>query len=148
MIDITLNRGYDSGESTIGILNTPQYFYVTLEDTFKAAKIKRETRIPSGRYEIKFREILSGKTKQYRKDYDWFVWHLELQNVPDFKYVYLHIGNYPKDTDGCILVGNLLDTRAKNFIGNSSLGFENFYEEISKYLNDGKNVFINIKDEW
>ncbi|PSR52643.1 hypothetical protein AHMF7605_03430 [Adhaeribacter arboris] len=32
-------------------------------------------------------------------------WRLELDNVPDRKNVQIHIGNFPKDTIGCLLPG-------------------------------------------
>jgi hypothetical protein len=32
-------------------------------------------------------------------------WRLELQNVPGWSNVQIHLGNYPKDTQGCLLPG-------------------------------------------
>jgi len=147
-IDIVLNRGYDSGESTVGIINTPKSMFTTLEDTWRPKKIKGVTRIKDGYYQLRFRKILSPKTKIYRKRYNWFKWHLELQNVPEFATVYLHIGNYAKNTDGCILIGKTIDRTKPDYIGSSLVAFKAFYEEISGYLNKGADVWLRIKNEW
>jgi len=32
-------------------------------------------------------------------------WRIQLENVPGRKYIQIHIGNFPKDITGCILVG-------------------------------------------
>lgn len=143
--EITLSRGHDDGNRTIGILAVDDKFYTTLEDTFREEKVKGKTRIPAGRYEIKFREVESRLTKHYRNKYKWFKWHLELQNVPDFNYVYIHIGNFSKDTDGCILVGSGLNNASPDMILQSTPAFKELYEIISEKLKDHK-VWITIKD--
>src|SRR5262249_41787329 len=44
----------------------------------------------------------------------------EVLAVPGHSDIRIHIGNYPKDTFGCILVG---DTRQENFVGLSKAAF-------------------------
>ena len=46
-----------------------------------------------------------------------------LQNVPDHTFIEMHVGNYPRDTHGCILLG---ETRSPDFIGSSQVAFDRF----------------------
>jgi hypothetical protein len=51
----------------------------------------------------------------------------ELKNVPDREAIEIHIGNYPSDTDGCILLGL---EYGDNSIGSSKLAFEKFMNKL------------------
>lgn len=91
-------------------------FCDTLEDTdrglrqdmalpvLRAKKRKGVTAIPTGRYRV----TLGVKSPKYsqRKAYDFCKGYVpRLINVPCYEGILIHIGNYPKDTEGCILVG-------------------------------------------
>jgi hypothetical protein len=103
---LQLKRIANGPNSTLGYLTVEGGFMgFTLEDQYQEVKVKHETRIPAGRYQIKFREVPSPMTQRYRQRFDWFNWHLELQDVKGFDNVYIHIGNDDDDTSGCILVG-------------------------------------------
>lgn len=149
--DLTLHRLNDDGDSTIGILKLGNKFQCyTLEDRFNTVKIPGETRVPAGRYEIKYRTVLSGLTQRYRDRFKWFEWHLELQDVPGYKYVYIHAGNDAGDTDGCILVGQSQTTNVgsrQGYIGHSSEAYEILYKKIGEMITKGDPVFIDIVDE-
>ncbi len=78
----------------------------TIEDEYREVKVKKETRIPAETYELKLRvdSPLSNRYKVRFPDiHEGMIW---LQDVPDFKYIYIHCGNDDDDTDGCILVGS------------------------------------------
>jgi len=122
------------------------FFCFTCEDEKRSTKVRGETRIPPGTYPVKFREVASDKTAKYRKKYPWFTWHLELQNVPGFQYVYIHVGNSEADTDGCILVGMQVNI-ANGTVGSSGIAFEKLYGDVSKVLAGGGQVQITIEDE-
>lgn len=146
---LQLQRFLDDGLGTLGILFADKDFECfTVEDTFRAKKIKGKTRIPNGTYRIKLREVLSEKTKKYRKSYNWFTWHIELQDVPGFKYVYIHIGNNATHSEGCILVG-----ATANKFGNSgpealksAIAFKPLYLKIREALERNEEVSIEIKE--
>ena len=141
-MDILVQRVRDNGNATIGLIFINGVLKgFTLEDEHRDVKVKGETRIPEGKYDLKFREVLSGMTKKYRKRYDWFTWHLEVQEVPNFKYVYIHIGNYESNTEGCLLVGHSVDYNNMT-IGKSRTCFTEIYKDISTALNSGEKVTI------
>jgi hypothetical protein len=52
----------------------------------------------------------------------------ELQNVPGRDSIEVHIGNYPSNTDGCILVGLEFGDYS---IGSSKLAFDKFMNKLA-----------------
>ncbi len=152
MIKLFMPRFSSGFNDTLGLMydakfmNLPLAF--TLEDEFRKKKVKGETRIPAGTYEIRYRKILSPMTKRYRNKFPWFAWHLQLQNVPNFKFIYIHPLNREDQTDGCIGVGSIchLNRDEDGFIGNSVNTFEKLYRWISAELDKGEKVTIEIRD--
>lgn len=140
---LKLKRLKNNGDTTIGKITSYLYEAHTLEDEPREIKVKGETRIPAGIYEIKERKLLSPLTKHYRKRYDWFKWHLELQDVPNFDYVYIHVGNDHEDTEACILVGY---QQGDWKIWESTEAFRDLYFLVVGALQNGR-VFIEIEDE-
>lgn len=140
IIEVREIRGYE--DCTISEMYVDgEMFCHVLEDAYRPQKVSGFTRIGSGEYEIKKREVVSPMTERYRRKYHWFDWHLELQNVPEFQHIYIHIGNFPKDTDGCLLVGKW--NLQPSFISNSTDTFHELYELISEKLLE-EDVFIRI----
>ena len=142
---ITVQRFLKSDDFTIGKLFVNDVFecYV-LEDEKRDVKVMHETRIPSGKYEIKLRTF-GGHHEKYKK----FPFHkgmLWLQDVPKFKDILIHIGNDDDDTSGCLLVGKTADL-LKGTIGQSTVAYASFCPKVEKELSAGNKVFIEIKDE-
>lgn len=77
----------------------------TLEDERRKTKVQGETCIPAGRYEILLRAAGGLHDKYLARFPHLHRGMLWLQDVPGFKWIYLHIGNDDNDTFGCILVG-------------------------------------------
>jgi len=147
---LKLIRTYDSGDETIGqLLLDEKLLCFTLEDEHRDKKVYSETRIPAGKFEIKYRT--SGRMhERYSKNFP--ATHkgmLELQNVPGFSYIYIHIGNEEDDTSGCILVGAWLRNskgRLSIVAGTSTAAYLHLYSLISEVLDTGEKVFIEIYD--
>jgi hypothetical protein len=68
---------------------------------------------------------------------------LWLQDVPDFEDVYMHIGNYPRDTEGCILVGT---SAGSDEINSSTAFYTQFYPPIAAAILAGDDVVVDVKD--
>ena len=146
---LNLIRYSSNEESTLGLLYIDGIFECyTLEDEYNSEKIKGETRIPEGLYKINFRKQLSPMAEKYQERYYWFKWHLEIQDIPGFTHVYIHIGNSDDDTEGCILVGNTANNNQieDGFIGQSRSAFQDLYNVIKEALDDGEECTIEIGD--
>jgi hypothetical protein len=141
---LILQRISDNGTSTLGILSADGYQFVTLEDTFRKEKVYGKTRIPAGRYEIKLRT--AGRLhNKYAKKYFRHIGMMWLQDVPGFQFIYIHIGNKPEDTLGCILVGTTVEN--ENFISESTVAYTKLYAIVVEAIERGEEVVINIIDE-
>ncbi len=143
---------YASGKrDTLGLFKIDCQFYAyTLEDEYRNVKEYGETRIPAGTYEIKLRTV-GGFHERYKAKFpEMHKGMLELQNVPEFQYILIHIGNDEDDTAGCILVGNTANNNLiegkKGFIGDSTSAYREVYPIIANKLAEGKKVLITIKD--
>lgn len=148
MLDIKLFRYYGQDKDrTFGLISIDCEFEChTLEDEYRSVKVNGETRIPAGQYEVILNKKDTPLTNKYADKFPWFTYHLMLKDVPGFSNIYIHIGNFDENTEGCILVGEQPNYSA-NMITNSTDTFERFYKKVAKALYDGEKVFITIKDE-
>ena len=91
-MNITIIRRWLSDKSTIGelLLDGKSECY-TLEPPIRDNKPRA---IPGGAYDVVIR---------YSPKHGRLIPHVE--DVPGFSMIEIHVGNYPKDTDGCTLVG-------------------------------------------
>lgn len=104
----------------------------------KARKRKGITAIPTGRYRV----TLGVKSPKYSKrpQYDFCEGYVpRLINVPAYDGILIHIGNYPQDTEGCILVGRNTKVGA---VLQSTETFKKLYATLKKST---ENIYITIK---
>ena len=150
-MELLLNRIARKETYTIGRLYVDGVrFCDTLEDTdrglkqtmdlavLRAKKRRGITAIPAGRYKVTL-NVKSPKFSQ-KKAYDFCGGYLpRLINVPAYDGVLIHIGNYPKDTEGCILVGKNTKVGA---VLESTTTFKALYEKLKSTKED---IYITIK---
>ena len=150
-MELELKRIAKRDTYTIGRLSiNGQRFCDTLEDTdrgldqkmslavLKARKRKGITAIPTGRYKV----TLAVKSPKYSKRpaYKFCEGNVpRLINVPAYEGVLIHIGNYPTDTEGCILVGRNTKVGA---VMDSTETFKKLYAILEKATD---NIYITIK---
>jgi len=112
VLELLLIRKNYSLDCTIGELFIVDYaskktikICNTLEDASTTKKIKGQSAIPTGKYEVQI--TMSNRFKKMLP---------LLIDVPNFEGVRFHGGNTDKDTEGCILVG--MHTNGKTRIWN------------------------------
>ena len=137
----------------MGKLSKDTYFCDTLEPTWRnlkgidlkpeevnakysrqsgkvARKIPGHTAIPEGSYRVLV--TLSPRFKE---------WLPYIQGVPDFEGIRIHAGNYPDDTQGCILVG---ENRLKGMVVNSRIWLHRLMKRIKEAEKGNEAVWITI----
>lgn len=147
---LTLQRINGNNESTIGVLYIDGVFAAfTIEDEYRTVKVKGETRIPSGNYKIILRKE-GGKHESYKakfpQTHKGMLW---LQDIPNFQYVLIHIGNTDIDSEGCILVGDNVTENVtdRGAIASSTRAYQRIYPIIATALEKGEMVTIEVFDE-
>lgn len=158
---IFIKRNHDDGTATVGTLTTqedqpgarvtpyPTLTLRTLEDTHHDDKVAGETRIKAGKYMLNMR-LGGAMTLKYKRRFPsihrGMLW---LRAVPNFNYVYIHIGNTHMDTAGCILVGNasVKGVKGVHILTNSRLAYIALVEKINKALDSGEEIWVTIEDE-
>jgi hypothetical protein len=133
---LKLIRDTFSDTTTIGKLYIDGTFECyTLEDKDRyleagGLKIPHLTAIPRGTYKVELR---------FSPHFNCITPHLI--DVNGFEYVLIHWGNYAKDTDGCILVGQTRDT---DFIGQSKAEFAILMSKIQVAFDNKEDVEIEV----
>lgn len=147
-MQLILARIFSGDDSTVGVLGVDDKpFCFACEDEKRLVKVHGETRIPTGTYEIKYRDAGSMVTR-YRDRYPWHKGMLHLQDVPGFEFIYIHIGNTDADTLGCILVGNgaTLNGAGGGSISHSRDAYAALYKTIARALDNDEKVEITVLD--
>lgn len=150
---LELYRFSSQNESTLGILyivndetNQKDFLCFTLEDQKREVKVYGETRIPKGTYQIEYRKE-GGYHNKYSKRFPSI--HrgmLEIRDVPNFTHILLHCGNTDDDTDGCLLVGNVVSQNITKdgFLGQSTDCYKRIYPILADILDTQKHLSIKI----
>tara|TARA_R100001369_G_scaffold73844_1_gene102480 strand:+ start:376 stop:858 length:483 start_codon:yes stop_codon:yes gene_type:complete len=133
-INLLLIRDTFSEISTIGELFLDgERMCDTLELPWKDNQ-KNISCIPEGEYKVRLRLARESATRDYL--------HLLVQDVPNRKWVLIHRGNYPSQTQGCILVG--LGSQ-QNKVDNSILAMDLLVKELINL--GGTNINLIIKNQ-
>ena len=74
---------------------------------------------------------------------------LHVTNVPNFKWILIHVGNTDEHTAGCLLLGDTQENnqiKTNGFIGKSSQAYVRVYDKIAGALDMGEKVTITYYD--
>ena len=142
-------------DSTSGILfdvtdsDCRKFLCYTLEDEYRDSKVRSETRIPAGLYQIGFRKEGGFHAKYQKRFADIHKGMLQINNVPGFDYILIHCGNTDEHTAGCLLVGNTQTSnlvQEDGFIGQSTAAYKTIYPSIANALEQKESVTIRYID--
>jgi hypothetical protein len=144
-MELTVNRTTKTDNSTIGqFLTDGEFECYCLEPTDRgltadmsladiaAIKVANQTAVPTGRYQV---------TKYYSPKHGCLV--PCMVGIPGFAYVEIHIGNFPQDTDACLLLGT--DTGTDEVL-NSRVAIDAFYPKFFAALEVGDECWITYQD--
>lgn len=113
---VVLRRAWCDYRATIGMLTVLNHVHdpiFTLENPLRDTD--HDSRIPAGHYDV---ELYSGT--KYKDVF-------KLKHVPGRTDILIHWGNFEKDTEGCILLGNKSQTVGRDpAVLNSRLAFDYF----------------------
>jgi len=121
----------------------------TIEDERRKVKVPGETAIPTGVYEIALRTE-GTLTKKYAKRFpEMHKGMLHLQSIPDFKFVYLHIGNDDDDTEGCPLTVTtpFVDGKGEFTGGGSKDAYVKLYQKVIAAMDAGESVMLTVSEK-
>ena len=134
MSEIILRRLEDDGCCTIGRLITPSTELFTLERPWLGNE-RRVSCIPTGRYKLWNRYYNRGGYEA-----------VEITDVPDRSYILIHVGNYVKNSLGCVLLGRSITRMNEELaVTHSRAAFKQFYKEFQELLQQGE---VNLKVEY
>ena len=119
-MELVLKRAWLTENSTIGRLYVDgEYQCYVLEDRYRPppeAKIPGATCIPCGRYEVRITHA-----PKFARDLPLVL------DVPEFEGIRIHPGNYPTDTEGCLLPGT---GRLPDAVQGSRLAFTELFAKL------------------
>lgn len=150
---LELYRINSQDDSTLGTLFVStdtgrEYLCFTLEDENRENKVRAETRIPAGTYQMCLREEGGFNSKYSHRFRDIHVGMLWLQDVPGFTHILVHCGNTDEDTAGCLLLGygTKREGSGNYSITHSTRAYMDVYPAIARELKEGNEVTIQITD--
>ena len=140
--------GRDSTIAELTFSNDPFLCYM-MEDERRETKVQGETCIPLGHYEILLKTDSPKFEQRYRNRFpDMHRGMLWLQDVPGFSWVYIHMGNLEKHTEGCLLP-NLVPMMLPDgeFRGaRSEEAYVAIYKRVIAAMDSGERVFVEVAE--
>lgn len=132
---LTLDRTEYTEHTTLGDLYVNgTWEAVTLEDRVRPYKIKHETAIPAGVYDLRI-----NWSPRFKR-------HLPLLiDVPGYEGIRIHPGNNHKDTSGCILVGeNFKTVSGLPFLLHSVRAFDRLFAKLEAAKAKGESMSMEV----
>jgi hypothetical protein len=146
-VTLKLRHLSETPNSTVSALQMPtgEHICYIIEDGYRKVKVKHDTRIPKGVYEIVPR--VDERSRFYTRYRDKFghkfvPW---LPGVSNFVWILIHIGNTISDTSGCLLAVTHYARKGSNYWGwDSTEAYLKLYDLLEELFDGGNRVYIEI----
>lgn len=145
-----LSRLFRNEHETIGIISSAgRIICHSLEDEKRTIKVFSETRIPAGTYRITLRTEGSHHERYKLKFPELHNGMLWVRDVPNFKWILIHIGNDDDDTAGCLLTGisSYIKKDNRYELIHSTSAYLRLYPLMAEPLSKGDEVLLIVRDE-
>lgn len=135
-VRLVLQRKQTAFETTLGQLFVDgSYECRTLEDAIRDHKIHGITAIPAGVYKVSLESSPRFGPGT-----------ITINGVPDFTGVRIHGGNTAADTEGCVIVGDRVDSDTSISGGTLRGVLKRLKAKIQAALQDGQECWIEIRN--
>jgi RHS repeat-associated protein len=134
---INIYRVWETDQSTVDRFSTGSGLngYILERPGPSTTQSGQRLRIPAGTYNLM---KSPGTAKDIKLHAEWELYN---DQVSDSRHILFHLGNYPRNTDGCLLVGSSRDV---DFVGGNSTKAT---DALNNYINSfNGNVVVNIYD--
>jgi len=134
-LHLSVERFVSDADTTVSLIFLGGLFECFgLEDEFREEKLMHETRIPAGTYVVVLRQQ-GGFHVRYLADTRFSSFHqgmLEIEDVPGFTDILIHVGNTDDDTSGCLLIGEsaICPPYAEKSVVASARAYERLYKKV------------------
>lgn len=147
MTQLIVKRIRQGNNSTLSELSIAgQFVCFGLEDRIRKEKIPGQTAIPAGTYPLKLRKAGGMHDRYTRLVPKIHQGMIEICAIPNFTYVYIHMGNNHHHTAGCLLVGNIwIRDLGDYMVHESRLAYLALYQRILQLMEEGE-LWISIQD--
>lgn len=133
---------HETNDSTLSKLTYKDFVCFVIEDGKREVKVKGETCIPALTSRLVGRRY-GGFYERYRARYG-HEFALEIEDVPGFRDILIHIGNTINDTSGCLLLNYGARLVGDNWVGiDSASAYLDFYAAV--YMGIKQNGYVPIK---
>lgn len=129
------------------VINNSQFGKLYIDNVYQCETLENaSTLIPCSTFKLGLRTSGGWYEKEKnKKRYKSFRGIIEIQGVPDRKYILFHPANKPSELKGCIAPGK---SRSNDNIFSSRLAYYPLYTQICDLLSVGKNVSIEIREKF
>lgn len=144
MSDVRILRVAGSKKSTLSHLYINGSFCCyLLEDCIRAVKIAGETCIPEGHFRLRLNPWAGMNAGYQSRLPGRHVGMVEITEIPDFKLVFFHIGNYHHETRGCPLTGAYGQLHKGNYrVLHSAAAYKEAYPQLVAQIKAGNDRIV------